>query len=210
MPDDDDDERYGELIPPSRRTVSRIYDGSRALDQDVSMLRPGWGFANLVANLRHRSAARLMDAKTTNVEALTRYIRALDVLDVARIDRERGRRRLENLDEILDAEKVHEDELTMYERKIAIAEARKRLREVERGNETSESKERSRKPDPAERIRQGHAMRQRLREECEAMVNEIRAAAKNAGTENSPDIQREVENIMADFAKVIADTYEKG
>ena len=42
------------------------------------------------------------------------------------------------------------------------------------------------------------------------MVNEIRAAAKNAGTENSPDIQREVENIMADFAKVIADTYEKG
>lgn len=218
----DDDERYGEIIPPGKHgQVRRMYDGGRSLAEDARILPPGWGLANLIATLRHESAARLGHARAANVDAWMRFLRALNDLGSAMEDRERSRRRLENLDEILDAEEAHEARLLGVARQreienaeAALAEAKRRRREAERAlerlNEPPEPKERQKKPDPAERIRQGHAMRQRLREECDAMVNEIRAAARASGTEGSPDVQREIENIQADFRRVIADTYEKG
>lgn len=218
----DDDERYGEIIPPGKHgQVRRMYDGGRSLAEDARILPPGWGLANLIATLRHESAARLGHARAANVDAWTRFLRALNDLGSAMEDRERSRRRLENLDEILDAEEKYEKELTklgrernLAEARAALADANRRLalanHSLERLNEPPEPKERQKKPDPAERIRQGHAMRQRLREECDAMVNEIRAAARASGTESSPDVQREIENIQADFRRVIADTYEKG
>lgn len=217
-----DDDRYGEIIPPGKHgQVRRMYDGGRSLAEDARALPPGWGLANLIATLRHESAARLGHARAANVDAWTRFLRARNDLESAMIDRERSRRRLENLDEILDAEEAHDARLlgTARQREIedaetALAEARRRRHEAERAlerlNEPPEPKERPEKPDPAERIRQGHAMRQRLREECDAMVNEIRAAARASGTEGSADVQREIENIQADFRRVIADTYEKG
>lgn len=167
--------------------------------------------ANLIATLRHQSAARLGNARAANVDAWTRFLRARNDLESAMEDRERLRRRLENLDAILHAEEAHNARRTARLREIedaetALAESRRRRREAERAlerKEPPETKEREKKPDPAERIRQGHVMRQRLREECDAMVNEIRAAARASGTEGSPDVLREIENIQADFKKVI-------
>ncbi len=214
MPDDNDDERHGELIPPSRQhKVSRMYDGGRALNQDVNLVHPGWGLGNLVETLRNRSAARLMDARTANVEALTRLLYALNDLGFAMVSRERVRRAHENLDQILDQEEAHDRTLLSYKRRAEIAEAERRLREAElsrdRVNE-QETKQAPRKADIADRIRAGVEKRRYLREQCDELIAQVRAAAKNSGTENSPEVEREIENIRGDFAKAIADTHEKG
>jgi hypothetical protein len=215
MAEDNDDERYGELIPPSRRgKVSRMYDGSRALDHDAHMLRPGWGFANLVANFRNRSAARLMDAKTANVEAWTRFLHALDGLTDAMINRERGRRRLENLDEILDAEEAYENIVTMYERKTNLAEAKKRLRDAERALDrvdgASEPKERK-KADRLDRLEETIAEKRRIMKKGDEIVRNIIAEAKAAGVpEDDKELRREVENVQDEIKRMIAAVNERG
>jgi hypothetical protein len=155
--------------------------------------------------MRHRSAARLSHARAENVEAWTRFLIELQKLGHAMIDWERMRRRLENLDATLDEEEAHERELLRINREREIKEA-KRARDG--GTATTEQRERA-KLTPEERIRQGVEKRQRLREACDAFVNEILEAARASGTENTSEVQREIDNIKADFAREISKTYEK-
>lgn len=208
----DDDEPYAEIIPPSR-THARAYDSGRALSRDIQAVRPGYGLPNLIATLRHRSAARLMDARTANIEALTRLLYALDTLNYAMIEREWTLRQHERLDEILDKrearlaeEQAHQEKLTRINREREIKEAE---RERDRVSGGTEAKERPPKLSPEERIRQAISRRKELREACDAYVKEILEAARASGTEGTEEVQREINNIKDDFAKEIAKTYEK-
>lgn len=211
----DDDEPYAEIIPPGRtRAATRVYDSSRALSRDIHAVRPGYGLPNLIATLRNRSAARLTDARTANIEALTRLLYALDTLNYAMMEREWTLRQHGNLDAILDKreknlaeEQAHQERLTRINREREIREAE---RARDRASGGTEAKERPPKLSPEERIRQTIVRRKELRDACNAYVEEILEAARVSGTEHTEEVQREINNIKDDFAKEISKTYEKG
>lgn len=213
-----DDERYGEVIPPHRtREATRVYDGNRALNRDINIVRPGYGLGNLIATLRHKSATRLMEARTGNVEALTRLLYALDSLGYAMTEREWALRQHENMDARLDArerrlaeQQAHEDHLNQINREREIKEAELARDRITRPQVSPEQKEPPKKPSPIERIRQGVAEREELNAARDEMISEVLESARRSGNEDNPAVKREIENIKADIAKEIARTYEKG
>ncbi len=213
--DDEEEYRYGDLIPPKKgRAVQRMYQSERALAQDGRLLHPGWGLGNLVQGMRHRSAARLADARTHNAEAWRRFLSALNDLGEEMIRRERMRRRLENLDEILDEEEAHEQEIKSYERMIEIYEVKRRLRlaktAYERADGAPEANERK-KHDPLERLKENIAAQQRLKKDGEQLISQMKAEARASGIpEDDPQLCRDIENAREELNRILAGLREKG
>lgn len=222
---EDDDRRYGDIIPPRRvRRAGQEYDTNRALMEAARAIPEGWGLSNVIEALRNRSAARLAAARRHKVEEWERFLAALNRLGYQMKEYERTRRSLENFHETLDAEEAHDEwvlrlarQREIEEAETALSESRRRRVEADRAldrargvEQPNVSKEQPRKPSPEERIREGIIRRKELNDACNAYIEEILEAARASDTENSPDVQREIENVKRDFAKEIARTYEKG
>lgn len=217
---DDDEEHYGELIPPDKQNrVTRLYDPQRALAQDAHFLDPDWGLGNMIQRFCHNSSARLMDARTADVAAWTRFLRSLDDLYAAMMDRERWRRRLENLDQVLNEEEAHDRHLTKLRRKTEIVEAERRLLEAERARDRINGvvpKEKGVVPrekketDPFDRLKRNHAEIDKVRRAGEKIIEEIKKRAKEAGIpDDDKGLRRDIENAREDIERTIARIREK-
>jgi hypothetical protein len=127
-----------------------------------------------------------------------------------------------NLDQILDKEEAHKDQVLNITRekeittlKAELEEAKERHVRAQRARETSDrqqepSKERK-KQDPLERLEETIAEKERIRKRGEEIIRAIRERARAAGkAEHDKEVRRDIENIEEEIKRLIAAVNERG